>query len=92
MLLRSFALVLTIATPIAMSAERPSKEVLCRAFHGTGGGKPIMALYPKPNEQNKAYLIKAMKAYREGRRKGTNAIQMAEQSKTLSDADIEALA
>ena len=51
-----------------------------------------MALYPKPNEQNKAYLIKAMKAYREGRRKGTNAIQMAEQSKTLSDADIEALA
>ena len=33
-----------------------------------------------------------MKAYREGRRKGTNAMQMAVQSRTLSDEDIEALA
>ncbi|MEM7362952.1 MAG: c-type cytochrome [Pseudomonadota bacterium] len=92
MRLRLFALALIIATPFAMAAERPSKEVQCRACHGPGGGKPIMALYPKLNGQNEAYLIEAMKAYREGRRKGTNAMQMAVQSKTLSDADIEALA
>ena len=51
-----------------------------------------MALYPKLNGQNEAYLIEAMKAYREGRRKGTNAMQMAVRSRTLSDEDIEALA
>ena len=51
-----------------------------------------MALCPKLNRQNEAYLIEAMKAYREGRRKSTNAMQMAVQSRPLSDADIEALA
>ena len=92
MRLRLLTLTLLLATPFSMAAERPSKEALCRACHGPGGGKPIMALYPKINGQNEAYLVEALKAYREGRRKGTNAMQMAVQSKSLSDADIEALA
>lgn len=89
---RFLALAFLLATPFSMAADKPAKEALCRACHGPGGGKPIMALYPKLNGQNEAYLVEAMKAYREGRRQGTNAMQMAVQSKTLSDADIEALA
>ena len=92
MRLRFIALVLLLATPFTMAADKPAKEALCKACHGEGGGKPIMALYPKLNGQNEAYLIEAMKAYRDGRRTGTNAMQMAVQSKTLTDADIEALA
>jgi cytochrome c553 len=48
--------------------------------------------YPKLNGQNKAYIVSALTAYRNGQRKGGLAGVMAAQAAQLSDADIEALA
>lgn len=73
-------------------AEAPAKEVTCRACHGPSGGAPVVSNYPKLDNQNKAYLISSLKAYRAGERKGGLAMVMSAQAAQLSDLDIEALA
>jgi cytochrome c553 len=84
----------TLTTPLLAYAqtEPPAKEVTCRACHGKDGAAPIVPNYPKLNGQNKAYIVSALKAYRNGQRKGGLAGVMAAQATQLSDADIEALA
>lgn len=73
-------------------ADAPAKAALCSACHGPSGNKPIMDAYPKIGGQNKAYIVSALKAYKDGGRKGGMAAVMAAQSKSLSDAEIEELA
>ena len=51
-----------------------------------------MPAYPKLAGQNKAYLVSAIKAYRDGERKTGMAAVMAASAMGLTDADIEALA
>ena len=72
--------------------QAPDKEVTCRACHGPKGSSPVAPNYPKLNNQNKAYLVSALKAYRAGERKGGLSMVMYSQATQLSDADIEALA
>ena len=50
------------------------------------------AEYPKIGGQTGAYVVNALKAYRDGRRLGTYAAIMAEVAKALTDADIANLA
>ena len=75
----------------ALAAGR-EKFVLCASCHGADGRSAVIAQYPKIGGQNGAYVIGALKAYRDGRRQGTYAAVMAEVVKSLSDADIANLA
>jgi len=75
----------------AVAAGR-EKFVQCASCHGADGRSTVMEQYPKIGGQSGAYLVNAMKAYRDGRRQGTYASVMAEVAKPLTDADIANLA
>lgn len=77
--------------PDALAAGR-EKFVQCASCHGADGRSTVMPAYPKIGGQSAAYVVNALKAYREGRRQGTYAAMMAEVAKPLSDADIINLA
>jgi cytochrome c553 len=76
---------------IALSAGR-DKFVQCASCHGSDGRSTVMPQYPKIGGQSAAYVVNALKAYRDGRRQGTFASVMAEVAKPLTDADIANLA
>ena len=75
----------------AVSAGR-DKYVQCASCHGSDGRSNVIPQYPKIGGQSAAYLINALKAYRDGRRQGTYASIMIEVAKPLSDSDIANLA
>jgi cytochrome c553 len=79
----------TPADPVAVGQE---KFVQCASCHGSDGRSTVLAQYPKIGGQSGAYVIGALKAYREGRRQGTFPSIMAEVAKPLSDSDITNLA
>lgn len=63
----------------------------CLGCHGEFGIAPV-ATNPNLAGQNKEYLQYALKAYRDGKRKGGFAFIMQANTSALSDQDIEALA
>jgi len=63
----------------------------CLGCHGELGIAPV-ATNPNLAGQNKEYLQYALKAYRDGKRKGGLAFIMQANASALSDQDIEALA
>lgn len=69
-----------------------AKFVQCASCHGSDGRSTVVAEYPKIGGQTGAYVVNALKAYRDGRRLGTYAAIMAEVAKALTDADIANLA
>ena len=69
-----------------------AKFVQCASCHGSDGRSTVVAEYPKIGGQTAAYVVNALKAYRDGRRLGTYAAIMAEVAKPLTDADIANLA
>jgi len=73
-------------------AEGRAKFVQCASCHGADGRSTVMPQYPKIAGQSAAYVVNALKAYRDGRRQGTFAALMAEVAKPLSDVDIANLA
>ncbi len=75
----------------AVAAGR-EKFVQCASCHGSDGRSTVMEQYPKIGGQSGAYLVNALRAYRDGRRQGTYAAMMAEVAKPLTDADIANLA
>ena len=75
--------------PIALGRQ---KFVQCATCHGADGRSTVVPQYPKIGGQSAAYVVIALKAYRDGRRLGTFAAMMTEVAKPLSDADIEDLA
>ncbi|TNC81804.1 MAG: cytochrome C biogenesis protein CcsB [Oleiphilus sp.] len=91
--------VLTLGAFVAFSAPAWSgdaaagkaKSAVCAACHGANGIATI-ATYPSLAGQNKAYLVSAMKAYKNKQRTGGMAAVMQAQAAGLSDADIENLA
>lgn len=68
------------------------KVATCQACHGKRGQQPAAPIYPRLAGQTSAYLESALKAYREGLRKGGNAASMTPQAATLSDEDIADIA
>jgi cytochrome c553 len=78
-------------SPEALS-QGGEKYVQCASCHGSDGRSTVVPAYPKIGGQSAAYLVNALKAYRDGRRQGTYAAIMTEVAKPLSDTDISNLA
>lgn len=76
----------------SLTLAAPAKEATCRACHGAKGNKPIAPNYPKLKGQNKAYIVDALKAYRDGGRTGGLSGIMKAQAGSLSDAEMNELA
>lgn len=72
-------------------AQGQALSQYCMGCHGETG---ISTIESNPNlaGQNKKYLVYALKAYRDGKRKGGMASIMRPNASGLSDADINALA
>lgn len=70
------------------AAAGKAKAAVCAGCHGANGISPN-PLWPNLAGQKDAYLIKQMKAFRDGTRSDPMMTPMA---KPLSDADIENLA
>lgn len=69
-------------------AAGKAKATICAACHGANGISPN-PLWPNLKGQKEQYLIKQIKAFRDGQR---NDPSMAPMVKSLSDADIDNLA
>ena len=72
------------------AAAGKAKSAVCAACHGAAG-KAAVPNYPNLAGQNKAYLISALKAYKNKERNGGMAAIMQGQAAALSDQDIENL-
>lgn len=70
------------------AAAGKAKSAVCAACHGPAGVSTAPT-YPNLAGQKEAYLVKAMKDYRDGKR---NDPVMGGMAKPLSDADIANLA
>lgn len=68
-----------------------AKSAPCSICHGADG-KAQIPMYPKLAGQNQPYLVSALKAYKNGDRKGTMAGMMTPNVASLSDTDIDDLA
>jgi len=74
-----------IAFSAGNAAAGQSKSAVCQTCHGPTG-KSIQPIYPNLGGQHADYLVKSLKAYRDGSRQ--NAI-MNGFAANLSDTDIE---
>ncbi len=93
------ALLLLGLSSAALPSELPAgdpdrgrtKAYTCRGCHGIPGYRNVYPHYHVPliGGQNEAYLIEALKSYREGRRRHPT---MRAQGLTLSDQDIADIA
>ncbi len=81
----------TAATTEQLYAKGQVLSLQCLGCHGELGIAPV-ATNPNLAGQNKEYLQYALKAYRDGKRKGGLAFIMQANASALSDQDIEALA
>lgn len=72
-------------------AAGEKRSAVCAACHGKDGMARIPG-YPHLAGQDEAYLVSAMKAYKNKQRSGGMATIMQAQSTGLSDADIKNLA
>ncbi len=86
------ALILAASANIAVAggnaAAGKAKAATCNACHGANGISAIPT-YPNLAGQKEAYLVKQMKAFKEGTRKDPTMNAMA---KPLSDADMANIA
>ena len=81
-------LALSPALNAADIAAGKAKAVICAACHGAAGISPN-DLWPNLAGQKNTYLIKQIKAFRDGARVDA---MMAPMVKTLTDADVENIA
>ncbi len=70
------------------AAAGKAKAAMCAGCHGANG-KSSNGMWPNLAGQKEAYLVKQLKAFRDGTRKDPTMSSMA---KPLSDADIANLA
>ena len=73
------------------AAAGKNKYLTCAGCHGPDG-KSTNPTYPKLAGQHEAYLVYALKAYKNKQRSGNLVGQMAPFAMTLSDQDIADLA
>ncbi len=81
-------LALSPALNAADIAAGKAKAVICAACHGAAGISPN-DLWPNLAGQKNTYLVKQIKAFRDGARVDA---MMAPMVKTLTDADVENIA
>lgn len=85
------ALILTVSANVAIAGDAAAgkaKAASCNACHGANGISAIPT-YPNLAGQKEAYLVKQMKAFKDGTRKDPTMNAMA---KPLSDADMANIA
>ena len=85
------ALILAASANVAIAADAAAgkaKSASCNACHGANGISAIPT-YPNLAGQKEAYLVKQMKAFKDGTRKDPTMNAMA---KPLSDADMANIA
>ena len=82
---------LAAANAGAADIEAGKKKVqeVCAACHGIDGGQPTTPEYPKLSGQNAAYIVAALKEYKNGNRAHPSMKAIAA---SLSDADMADLA
>jgi cytochrome c553 len=81
-------IVMSLTAQAGDAAAGKAKSAVCVACHGPAGVS-MNDLWPNLAGQKKAYLIKQIKAFRDGER---TDMMMAPMVKPLTDADIEDLA
>ena len=81
-------LLLSVNVQAGDAAAGKTKSEGCVSCHGFNG-KSSNPMYPNLAGQKKPYLVKALKAYRDGKRDDP---MMSGFAKSLSDADIDDLA
>lgn len=69
----------------------PERVAQCQACHGASG-KPDDESFPIIGGQNRAYLVLALQALRDGQRGGGNAATMQPFAQGLTDEQIDELA
>lgn len=85
------ALILTVSANVAIAGDAAAgkaKAATCNACHGAKGISAIPN-YPNLAGQKEAYLVKQIKAFKDGTRKDPTMNAMA---KPLSDADMANIA
>lgn len=88
-LMSAVVMILTTTGSMAADVEAgKSKSSTCTACHGPAGISNN-DVWPNLAGQKKGYLVKSLKAFREGKRKDP---MMSPMAKPLSDEDIENLA
>ena len=90
-ILSAAAIVLATTFGSAMAgdvAAGKAKSATCAGCHG-GNGVSMVPMYPNLAGQKEMYLVKQLKAFRDGTR---NDPTMGAMAKPLSDADIDNLA
>jgi cytochrome c553 len=90
-MLMASSLVLAADVMAGDAAAGKAKSAACAACHGAAG-KAAIPNYPNLAGQNKAYLVSALKAYKNKERTGGMAAIMQGMAAALSDQDIENLA
>ena len=75
----------------ATEVSMPDKARVCATCHGENG-KAIISPYPNLAGQNRDYLVYALKAYKNGDRKGGLANIMQQEAASLTEADIDEIA
>jgi len=73
------------------AAAGKASAAICASCHGAAG-IAVLPMYPNLAGQNEAYLVSALKTYREKQRNGGMAAIMQMQAAALSDADIDNIA
>ncbi len=68
-------------------AAGKAKAAVCAGCHGPAG-VAVIPTYPNLAGQNEAYLVSALKAYKNKERNGGQAMIMQGQAAALNDADI----
>jgi len=85
------ALIFAVSTNVAVAGDAAAgkaKAATCNACHGANGISAVPN-YPNLAGQKEAYLVKQMKAFKDGARKDPTMNAMA---KPLSDADMANIA
>lgn len=92
LMLAAAIVVLPVSVQAAGDVEAGKvKSATCAACHGADGIAKIPT-YPNLAGQNEAYLVNALKAYKNKQRQGGQATIMQGMATNLSDQDIEDLA
>ena len=78
------------SVPADDGGQAPEAAQVCAACHGQNGISPIPT-NPNLAGQHLDYLQQALEQYRDGVRKGPNAVAMQAQIMTLSEEDLAAI-
>jgi cytochrome c553 len=74
---------------VGNAAAGKQKAAACTACHGQDGNKTLDGTYPRLAGQHPDYLVKALREYRNGKRKN---LVMQGQAQNLKDSDIDDIA